>query len=247
MRLISSLVLLNIALIGLGQEAKTASHWSVASGFLQLKELNLESVIHSGPGLELVYRCSIAQRGQLKVSFSYASLSSRFETFGSSHLAQLQAAYGLPVWQKSLGQWQFELQPFTAMNYRLAFMPNWDESHLYWANTLSLELAVKASRPLKQNAHLETEVSLPFLAAVSRPNTYRNYKIDDLSMSGMLNNFHSNISVGSWDRYFSFNWKFGYRLPKIGYFYAFNYAHVQSEPSESQLILFHQIGLQWQF
>lgn len=245
MRILLVIILLSFPEPVSAQEERNRRDFSFAPAFVQLRDYNLESVIHRGPGLALRYKYWFPQQSELLFAATYGSLNSRFETFGSSHYAQFHVSYVRSFWHKSVGNWQFQTMAGAAAQYRLAFFPNWDESHLYWGNTFSLQVEPKVSYWLGKGKVLQSQISFPLLAASFRPPQYRNHKIDDLSLSGVLANFHSHGKIGSWEKFFALDWQIGFQQHSTGYFYRFNYTKIESDISQPLLLLSHQIGMKW--
>jgi hypothetical protein len=148
------------------------------------------------------------------------------------------------------GSWgQLQVGPMAALNYQVAFYENLDESHLYWANHVSLGASFRWHQP-----RLETEASgfqarldFPMLGLASRPPQMRPYKIDDLSGSGILRMFHGQLRPVWWGQLLAPQGELAFRQSTSGrraraFFYGVEYQRLSLGYSRSYRHLVHQAG-----
>ena len=138
------------------------------------------------------------------------------------------------------------------LNYNLSFYPNWDESHFYWGDFLSLGIANKFKYNLNQTQFIILDISIPVFSIFSRPEFNRQYKIDDISFSGILNEMNSNLETGTLDKSFFIHSQIEYQFRisnkiRQTFFYSYNYTRIKSSKGLPFQNSQHKIGFKFYF
>jgi len=211
------------------------SGFSVAVGLNQIKEENLHPKVHAG----LLWNFSYA-RDKLKSKFSsfdinigYSEVRTQLEDLNKTVNLNLLLQYGYTFKLFSSEKLRDFLGPQARLNYSLAFYPNWDESHLYWADYWSAGITNILVYNINPKQNIIARIEMPIVSLSSRPELNRQYKIDETSLTGVINNLHSNLQFGSVERVFYLTAGFEYQIvlsnrisEAIGY--SFQYARVNA-------------------
>ncbi|MCH7411323.1 hypothetical protein MM239_18150 [Belliella sp. DSM 111904] len=163
------------------------------SGYIQQKELNLMPKVHSGFQYVLEYQVDSEMKylRRFRARFGVSPLTTPWETSGFSANLEIQASYFQFIQILNTQNWKVWTGPFGRLTYNTSFYPNWDESHLYWANQMQTGLASRSVYKLQgQTRSLFWDFNLPVLGLLSRPNIERNYKINDFSFGGIVQVMH---------------------------------------------------------
>ncbi len=252
-KLLLSLVLLNILNSSISQEV-TSPTWfhqkpfntiSVSTGLSQIEEGNIFGLPGTGTLLRIAYGRERARDhlGNFNLSLNYSRLRTDLEDVSKSLNVNLNLGYNYNFILVRKQRFTYLLGPEAELNYTLNFFPNWDESHLYWANYLSIGVANYLATTFRNTNLLTVKVSLPVIAVVGRPEMNRLYKIDDLTVGGIIQNFHSNLEAGSWNNLFFYNMQIEYRYriseqvyQSVGYHFIYQRVETQNTKSYQQLV-----------
>ena len=120
----------------------------------------------------------LAQAAQLRLLFS-DRLSNRFDPLPTGLLVNPRLGYSF--------RWKFAF-PAAGLtllagggvrsDIQLSYFPLWDDSHAYWIS--AYELRAEGGASWKRGRHrLSADIGLPLMALVSRPPSYRTYKVDN--------------------------------------------------------------------
>ena len=177
----------------------------VATGINQLKENNLHAKVHSGPLFGLRYsRDKIRKQEGYKQKITklfleakYSPLKTKYEGAPTSLALNFSLGYRYSILLITKNNIQYFLGPALKLNYTLAYYSNWDDSHLYWADFISAGINNTLLYTINGNKNLTFSMDVPLLTLTSRPVENRQYKIDDLSLKGIVKNLHDNRQVGS--------------------------------------------------
>ena len=198
------------------EEKKNISSYSFQFdiGSNQIKEKNLHPKVHSGIlyGLSYEYKCGEQNISQFKFGINYSTLKTDFENSSESINIQVIANYSYLFELIKKNRFSYCLGPEINLNYNLSFYPNWDESHFYWADFISLGISNKIKYQINQTQFLTFDLSIPLFSVFSRPELNRQYKIDDISFSGILKNMNSNLEIGSLNKSFYMNLQIEYQF-----------------------------------
>ncbi len=178
---------------------KKKNSFQLSFGLNQIKEKTIHPKVHSGTSLLLKYtrKKEKKNRSRYNVSFLFSKIKTKYENATRSTNIQLKGDYGYLFNLKKTGKYQFFLGPSLSANYRLSFYPNWDESHLYWADDFSLELSNQFQYFINDKKTLVLDLNISAFSLFSRPELHRNHKIDDVSAGGIIKSMHSNYQFGT--------------------------------------------------
>ncbi len=219
-------------------------------GMIQLKERNLAPVAHGGMLAGGSYEFRKIKRQLHTVAFSagYARPKTGYEGSAvSMHLdVSLYYSNGFLLLRKN--NWDLFAGPMIGCDYSLSIYPNWDESHLYWADIWYLGGHTTVSADLPRNRSVLLSLRLPIAALCSRPEQNRQVKIDDVSAAGILSSMHGNINPGLLNRIFVCSVQCEYLFPvfdtkREGIGYAFSYSSIAVPHGQPLQTLSHSITL----
>ena len=114
-------------------------------GTNQIKEKNLHSKVHTGLdyGLNYVFIKKKKNISSFEVSFFYSKPKTIFENPASSINLQFNLNYNYQFLTKQTAKSSFYSGIGIATNYTISHFPNWDDSHLYWANAGDLKFSTR--------------------------------------------------------------------------------------------------------
>jgi hypothetical protein len=176
---------------------------SITSGYNQFKDENLNPKVHSGLMIGTSFQHSeiskiVSEYGAgLKVSI----LNTVTEEFPSSYNIQILGNYKYLFKLTGDHKLNYYLGPIVDLQYGASAYFNWDESHLYWANYLSGGIGNRLSYSVN-NKTLNITLDIPLISAISRSENNRQYKIDNMTIGGILKNLCSNIESALPDKHF---------------------------------------------
>ncbi len=176
--------------------------FQLSLGLNQIKEKNINTKVHSGLSYLLKYSREKEKKNisQYNVSFLFSKIKTKYESASRSMNIQLRGNYGYFFNFKRTEKYRFFVGPNLSANYRLSFYPNWDDSHLYWADDFSLGLSNHLQYLINDKKSLLLGFNVSVLSIFSRPQLHRNYKIDVVSFGGIINNMNSNFQFGTVNR-----------------------------------------------
>jgi hypothetical protein len=223
-------------------------------GINQLKEEKLHPKVHSGTITTLSYgRCFKSRNiSELEFSLSYSRVKTTYEDWAKTINGQLAADYKYLFTAVSRNKIAYSIGPEIKICYNVNFYPNWDESHLYWANQLSLSVGNRFSYQVDDSKSLLLDLGFSLLSASSRPINDRQYKIDDTSFGGIVKSFHSNPEFGSFGKAFRLSCKAEYRFhlnrkATKAFCYSFDYAKADGDNSSLFQNNINQLGFKIYF
>lgn len=222
------------------------------TGFVQQKEGNLHNKVFDGINYTFLYSTTLQKKNLslLNIAIGNSHLKTEIEESFSSALVNigLDYYYLFKVYQKN--KWEIHSGLGTNLNYNVGYYWIWDESHLYWANFLSLNFSQRFSYITKKNNHIVLDFSVPLLLFLSRPEAERNFKIDDFSFSGIMNSFHyqpeARFLTNSNFVMMSVEYQYQRKRSIQPFFsYSFNYFNLNTSYSNSAKSIQHLVGLKW--
>jgi hypothetical protein len=255
-RIISSVMMLLVGTSGYAQD--TAEQNSMASahaigvtiGVNQIKEANLLSRAHSGFVTTLSYDYVHSDQNYRDFQFllGYSRIIARSEdiTKSANFLITVSSCYAFGLAeQQSL---KYFLGPQVKLSYSAGAYPNWDDSHLYWANYISAGINNVLIYSFQNETRLVSHISMPLLSLFSRPDLLRLKKFDDLSFGGIINSLHSNLNLGFWNRAYHLHFDLEYQFPVFrtkqeAFFYSLEYVRLRQNDGNPYTQLIHQIGI----
>jgi hypothetical protein len=219
-------------------------------GINQLKEANLLSRAHSGFITTLSYgriRSDGVYR-DLQFMIGYSRIIAQSEDVTKSANILLGASWAYAPKLIEGNSWRWFLGPQVRLAYSVGAYPNWDDSHLYWANSLSAGINNVLIYPFADETQLVSHVSIPLVSLFSRPDPLRLTKFDDLSFSGIVKSLHSNMDVGFWNTAFQVHFDAEYQFPifrtkKEAFFYSLDYVGLRNSEGNPFIQLLHQFGM----
>ena len=240
-----------------GQEVNTLSKqnsFQVDVILNQLKEENLHPKVHSGVGFGLHYSHlrKKSNQTQFEIGLQFSRPKTKYESLAASMNIQLFANYAYLLNGITKNKFTHTLGPEIELHYNLSLYPNWDESHLYWADYLGLGIRNKLEYQLNEKKALTLDVSVPFASLISRPEFDRMYKIDDISVGGILGSMHSNLEGALWNHSFIVKSRLEYlfqiseRLTQA-ICYSFNYSRFRAKEGLPFQNVQYLIGLKLYF
>lgn len=249
-----SLLLLLVITVSMvnGQEAGLTKSLNLNIGHNQMIEGNLHSRVFYG--LDYAVAFATEREGD--------RLSGWSATLGGWH-AKTRLESGLPSITGRVGldcHHAYKVYKSTAwcvytgfavgMDYHISYFVNWDDSHLYWANFLGLYFYQAAVYEPMVKHKLLGRFALAPLMVLSRPESIRDYKIDDLSFGGIMNSLHYSPEVRpvtqSLDCRLSIEYQYERRRKIMPYVqYSFRYMRLSTSYSEVRQVVHHTIGLRW--
>ncbi len=233
---------------------KTAKHAIQFSlGLHQFQEKNLHNKPYRGISYQIAYSISWNKKNYSTFQFSILNSHNKptIERELSSMNASIQLGYAY-LWEiVNKNNWEYFLGPAAQLHYNASYLPNWDESHLYWSNSLQLKLNQRLKYNFKNNHNLSLNIDLPIIGGLSRPDTQRDYKLDDLTGKGVLKAFHSNINFTQLIKNFQISVNAEYEFPRKSkaipsLFYHFSLLNFKANNSQNFKSINNSIGVKWQ-
>ena len=223
-------------------------------GRYELKEENLHGKVHKGLLYGLTYEHSKQSKNlsQYNIGLVFSRLKTTYEELPTSANVQLFGNYNYLFEMINNAKFSYHFGPEFRAHYDLSFYPNWDESHLYWADYVSIGVGNQFHYRINEKQSLRINAGLPFVSIISRPELNKQYKIDDISFGGILNSMNSNIEGGTLNRSFYFRSKIEYHFQisdRIGeaICYSYNYNRVKSSNGHPFQSNQHNLGLKIYF
>lgn len=222
-------------------------------GVNRIREENLHPKVHTGTitGLEYGRACKSKNITGWGIGFRYSRLKTSYEDLSASANIQIRAHYHY-LFRVIQGKYTYAVGPEVKVIYNVGLYPNWDESHIYWANTFSVGVDNEFRYEISETRSLIFNGTISVLSFLSRPDPNRQYKFDDLSFGGIVDNFHSNMVAGTVNKAFTCvclaEYKFGIsnRLSQ-GLFYRVEYSRMKGSPALPFQQNMHHVGLKLYF
>jgi len=237
------LILLTFSVKLFAQETTLApkrSSLHLSYGFNQVKEENLHPKVHSGSITTFSYGRYFKSMNisELEISLSYSRVRTGYEDWSKTVNGQLEAEYKYLFAAVSRNKISYSVGPEINICYNVNFYPNWDESHLYWANQLSLGVGNRFSYAISESQSLVFDLGFSFFSVLSRPINDRQYKIDDTSFGCIVESLHSNPESGSFGKSFRLSCNAEYRFHlnrKVSKAFCYTFDYVKAEGENSSL------------
>jgi len=239
---------------GVAQEADSSSrvlHFgSLQFGLNQIKEENLHPKVSTGTCMDLTYGFEIRKKNWQKfhLTLGYSRLKTELEELSKSLNVKINLSYSTGFKLTRGTKFNYYLGPEATLAYNFSFLPNWDDSHLYWADYLSIGVKNSFLVKLKNKNALVTDLSIPLFSVFSRPELYRLYKIDDTDAGGIISNLNSNISAAHLTNVFFLHFQTEWRFPVFktktqAFTYSLDWVRVKHNDGNPYNQLTNQIGL----
>jgi hypothetical protein len=196
------------------QQLNKQSGIQIDMGLNQNKESNLLPVVHQGGmyGIRFFNQLQSVNISQFETGLQIGTLKSEFEPEIGTIAIRLWGKYAYLFPIVSTDRFSIHAGLESELNYNAGLYFNWDESHVYHANFLSIggRLQMKYLFPSKNS--LTLKVGLPILSAISRSLPNRMYKIDDLTVGGIISDMHNHIRIGTFTKNFLVDSTIEYRF-----------------------------------
>jgi hypothetical protein len=219
-------------------------------GINQLKEENLHVKVHSGliTGISYQHYLKSKNISDFNISIKWSRAKTAYEDLSATANAHLSVSYRYLFKIYNLTKISYALGPEINIQYNVSVYPNWDESHLYWANHVDLGADNILLYRLSESRTLLIDLRFSVFSAFNRPEYDRMYKYDDFSFGGIMKNFHSDYEFGSVDKTFriAIHMEYQFHLnPKFtqALCYSYDYLRINGNenlPFQNNL---HQVGL----
>jgi hypothetical protein len=222
----------------------------ITVGVNQLSDENLLPRVHTGLITTLSYvRRSVGESfSDCSLSLSFSRIIAKGEdvTKSANGLIAASSAYAMSVVNGD--RLRCFVGPQAQARYSVSLYPNWDDSHLYWANVLSVGFTNVAFYTFDDNTVLLAEVNLPILSLQSRPDALRLYKFDDASFGGIVRNLHHDLTAGFVSSVLHVHIGMEYQFPAFqtkteAVFFSFDYTRMVSSNALPFRQLQYQLGL----
>lgn len=223
--------------------------------FYQIKENNFCGLKHKnfGSKFQLSFLKTKDKYYQTyNFSVDFVRPESKYEDGALSVYASIKFQYDIlfPVNQLHLGN--FQIGGLAKADYKFAYYPNWDESHLYWANFIGFGFKSKYLKTITENKNIYISIDLPILGMVSRTETDRYYKIEELNFSNIIAKNHQHLQLSSVNNYFDLNLNIGINLKysqdfSTDFVYFCEYANIYTNYSKTFRMLQHGLALKLNF
>jgi hypothetical protein len=234
-------------------ETNRSKSLEVDFGTNQVKDKNLHNKVHSGILTSIMYNRykSNGTLSNFSAGISFSALKTAYENEAESLNAGITLGYRKLFYLLKNENLLIASGPSTRLNYNFNYFPNWDESHLYWANQLNLGLSNMALIRLNKSKNLLFDFTISVVSLASRPEIEREYKYDNLTFRGVVDSFHSNISLLTLNKALDLNFRTEYQFsgkkisPAI--LYELYLLKLQTSVSNNFINNHHKIGLKFYF
>lgn len=226
----------------------------ISAGLNQIKEENLHTKVNGGLVYNLRYTHERTKNNlsSFNLSFQYSRLRTAFENSSRSMNIQIAGNYSYLFELTHNPHLSYFTGPHLSVKYRLSYYPNWDDSHLYWADDISLGWSNRLKYQLTENTALSVDLNASMFSMYARPELNRDYKIDDVSISGILKNMNSNFEFGTINRAFRLYFHAEYRIRvsqmiSEAFTYSFDFERMVANEGNSFSSIQHRLGLKLYF
>lgn len=223
-------------------------------GINQLKEENLHPKVHSGLVTGISYQHFLKCRNisDFDVTLKWSRAKTVFEDLSATANAQITGSYRYLFKIKNNPRILYALGPEISLQYNLCLYPNWDESHLYWANHIDLGADNLLLYRVSKTGILFFDLRLAVFSVFNRPEYDRMYKITDHSFKTVIHDLHSDYESGSINKAIrmAFHIEYQFQLhPKLTQALCYTYDYLslngnESLPFQNNL---HQVGFKIYF
>jgi len=221
-------------------------------GFNQVKDENLHPKTSSGLASQVSYGFEKQKKHfhHFEFALAYSRLKTEQEELSKTVDLRLRLEYTLDFKVVDHPAFLYRLGPDIVLDYNGSFFPNWDDSHLYWADYLSIGIKNTLQVPFHDQREWRTTVAFPLFSVFSRPELYRLYKIDETDAAGIISNLNSDITAAHLTNVFHLRFQTEYRFPvfrqsRESLFYTFEWVRVRNDEGFPFQKLVHAIGIKF--
>jgi hypothetical protein len=250
----SAIILLFMASLLFGQVPMKAKFTTLQLQFgaNQLKEENLMPKVHGGTKTNFVagYELRRDNYSDYLFSLGWSRVKTGYEDLSATANWDISFAWSYGFSVADNDHFQYWLGPVADLSYDFAFYPMWDDSHLYWANYISIGAKNIASLQFGDDKELFATLSLPLASVFSRPDARRLEKAEDLDLGEIMEKANSDWKAGTWNRAIPLRFTAEYRFPAFrnkmeAFTYSFSYIRLKGDNSDPYQRLSHQFGLKF--
>jgi hypothetical protein len=199
--------------------SRTHHYLGYEPGHIQLKEANLIPKVFSGLAHSLTYGFETAggTYRSFQFTFVYDNPSTGIEREfdgpeGYTKInGQFHFSYSHDPVHLSSGNLHYYFGPRLSYTYSLSYLHGWD-SHAYWGNYLSLGPSNVLRLSIKDNQMWQTALDLSLVGLYSRPDLFRQYKVQDWSFFHILRITNEGYTAGLWNNAFQLRFSTEYRF-----------------------------------
>jgi len=223
----------------------------IGLGNNQTKDNNLIIKVHQGMMFNFEYerenKTKYNSINQSQIGLGFSGLNTELESPFSSINITFNASHTrlFPLCENS--NIRFLIGPDAFLNYNVSMFPNWDESHIYWANALGFGLKTKLEYYINSNNSIGLYLEIPVIYLLGRPEVNRRYKMDDLTIWGIFAELHSKMENGFLNNDIILHTDIEYKIVKKEkpYYicYSFDYSKLQTLVSKPFINIQHKIGV----
>ncbi|MCF8379080.1 MAG: hypothetical protein K9H49_05845 [Bacteroidales bacterium] len=223
-------------------------------GVNKLKEENLHTKVHTGLLYGLVYEHTRQTKNisNFGIGLRFSRLKTKYEELSASANIQLFGKYGYLFESVKSSRVAYNIGPGIKLHYNLSYYPNWDESHLYWGSSLNFGISNKFKYQVNNNQTLAFDLYFSLFSILSRPERDRQYKIDNISVLGILKNLNSNLEAGTVNKSFQTTFRAEYLFHTSenitqAICYSYDYSRLKENEGNPFQGSLHQLGLKIYF
>lgn len=230
--------------------------FSAGISHFQVKEKNINGLVHRGPGFSasaLYSHFSLYALQRLELSGGLNFLQSRYEPEAGTYLIQTSINYRYQRLVVSPGRGlALFLGGMAGLDASQGIYQNWDLNHFHWLTSYSLGFSGSFRYELGERNALTVEWAIPLLSLISRTPARRLYHEDNPGLSYILGKIHENPTLESWPIHRSVEMKLGYHRKakdrgQQAFFWKFNHVNNHGPGSNPINIITHAIGIEFLF
>ena len=232
--------------------SRTWHNLSLQFGVNQIRDENLHPKVSTGTITEFSYGFEKRRKNWQKfhLTLGYSRLKTKLEDLSKTINLKINLGYSNGFRLTHGAKFLYYLGPEVTLAYNDSYLPNWDDSHFYWADYLSVGVRNSFWVKVKSRSEWVSDISVPLFSVFSRPDLYRLYKIDDTSFGGMLGNLNSNITAAHLTNVFFVLFRTEYRFPVFknqvqAFTYSFEWVRVRHDDGNPYNQLSNQIGIKF--
>ncbi len=231
-------------------DSSVVHHISLSFGINQIADENLHPKVSTGTITQLNYGFEKKKNTwkQFDFTLGYSRLKTKLEDLSKSINLKLNLHYSHTFHAVHKGNFNYYIGPELRLAYSASYLPNWDDSHLYWANYLAIGVSNNVAFRFKNKCEWVNAASFPLFSVFSRPELYRLYKIDNTSFGGITRSLNSNITAAHIINVFYIRFQSEYRFPvftnkKEAFTFSAEWLRVKHNDGYPFRQLCYQVGL----
>lgn len=166
---------------------------SITLGYNQFKDKNLHPKVFRGIGIGFSYRHTKIDKNisEYSAGLKISVMNTAYEDFPSAASVLILGNYKYLFPVICIENMIYYLGPVADLQYGTNAYINWDDSHLYFANYLSGGIGNRI-RYIMGDKSFDFNLDIPVISCICRPESNRQYKIDDVTFGGLLKKLASN-------------------------------------------------------